>query len=113
MSTSKTIAHLCAWSGLWLASLVWAVNMQLGQVLPYLDCRNHAHASAIASFAAAAIAALSAVTSWRFAAQPMAADAPRDTFYFIGASSALAALVFTFALAMQGIAAMVLSGCER
>jgi hypothetical protein len=113
MSPSKTIAHLCAWSGLWLASLVWAVNMQLGQILPYLDCRSHAHASALASFAAAAVAALSAVTSWRVAARPAAANPPRDTFYFIGATSALAGLVFTFALSMQGIAAMVLSGCER
>jgi uncharacterized protein YihD (DUF1040 family) len=32
---------------------------------------------------------------------------------FVGALSALTALVLIFALSMQGIASLVLSGCER
>ena len=85
MSASKTIAHLCAWSGLWLASLVWAVNMQLGQILPYLDCRTMRTRQRSLRLRRRPSPALRAVTSWRVAARPAAANAPRDTFYFVGA----------------------------
>lgn len=114
MNPSRTIHSLLASAGLWLAPLVWALNMQLGQLLPYLDCRAHVKLSAIASFTAATIAGVTAIVSWCSGKRPIAeTDLPSNTMYFITATSALAALVFTFALAMQGIAAMVLSGCER
>ncbi|MCA1454202.1 hypothetical protein I6F35_13385 [Bradyrhizobium sp. BRP22] len=114
MTTSTMMSHLLLWAGLWLAPLVWAVNMQLGQILPYADCRSQLHATAAASLIGATIAALSGLASWR-SARPSSADAgaPDETISFAGNLSGLAALVFTFALIMQGIASMMLTGCEK
>jgi hypothetical protein len=114
MSTSRIVSHLLLWAGLWVAPLVWAANMQLGQILPYADCRSQLHGSALASMIAATIAALSGLASWRSARSASAdADVSGETVSFAGTLSSLAALVFTFALVMQGIASMVLTGCER
>jgi hypothetical protein len=114
MSASRIVSHLLLWAGLWVAPLVWAANMQLGQILPYADCRSQLHASALASMTAATIAALSGLSSWRSARSASAdADVSSETVSFAGTLSSLAALVFTFALVMQGIASMVLTGCER
>lgn len=112
MSISRPSVTLMNWSGLLVAALAWAVNMQLGQILPYLDCQREARFSAAASLIAAAAAGLAGVVSWRSAARPETA-APTRTSSFVGSLSALAALVFVFALSMQGVASLVLSGCER
>lgn len=114
MSLFKPIATLLIWAGLWLAPLAWAVNMQLGQILPYTDCYGRPHTSAIASFASGGVAALSGIVSWRCARQTRAdLDASREMASFAAMVSALSAFVFTFALVMQGIAAVMLTGCER
>jgi hypothetical protein len=114
MSASKLLTNLLTWAGLWFAALIWAVNMQLGQILPYADCRWQLHASAIASFVGAALAIVSGLTSWQYP-QRIGRDAGvRDTTLHFGSFvSALSATLFTFALLMQGVASLVLSGCER
>jgi hypothetical protein len=114
MTVSKLLSNLLLCAGLWAAPLVWAANMQLGQLLPYLDCRAQLHISAVASLIGAGIAALSGVASWQSAKRAAAETAGiHQTIAFAGALSALAALVFTFALVMQAAASMVLTGCER
>jgi len=113
MSASKFLTHLTIWAGLWFASMIWAVNMQLGQILSDVDCRSPLHISAIISLAGAALAAAAALASWFGAPAPTVADAPVHTIDFARAVSALSACLFTFALAMQGIASLVLTGCER
>jgi hypothetical protein len=118
MSASKLLTHLLThllnWAGLWFAALVWAVNMQLGQILPYSDCRSQIHASAIASFAGAALAVVSGLTSWQYSRRIGGDAVARDsTAHFGSVVSALSATLFTFALLMQGVASLVLSGCER
>lgn len=113
MNMSKPFANLAIWAGLWVAPLMWAANMQLGQILPYIDCSGRMHASAIASFLCGAVAALSSVVSWRYAGGPNSASETRNIAVFGALVSALSAALFTFALVMQGIASMVLTGCER
>jgi hypothetical protein len=113
MSASKFLTHLTIWAGLWFASMIWAVNMQLGQILPDVDCRSPLHISAIISLAGAALTALSGVASWSCAPRPGVASAPAHTIDFARSVSALSACLFTFALAMQGMASLVLTGCER
>jgi hypothetical protein len=118
MSTSKLLTHLMTrllmWAGLWFAALIWAVNMQLGQILPYSDCRSQIHASAIASFAGAALAVVSGLTSWQYPRRIEGdADIRNSTVHFGSVVSALSATLFTFALLMQGVASLVLSGCEK
>lgn len=114
MSMSKLPENLLIWAGLWLAPLVWAANMQLGQILPYADCRASLHPSAVVSFAGAVVAALSGLVSWRRSRRPAHhGGVPDSTICFGGTVSALSACLFTFALLLQGIASMVLTGCEK
>ncbi|MGY4630028.1 hypothetical protein [Bradyrhizobium sp. USDA 4486] len=114
MSISGPLANLLLWAGLWLAPLIWAANMQLGQILPYADCRTQVPIAAISSFLGAGVTILAGVVSWRSAArQPAEAGSRATASAFGGRLSALSAAIFTFALLMQGIASMVLSGCEK
>jgi hypothetical protein len=113
MSASRFLTHLTIWAGLWFAAVIWAVNMQLGQILPDVDCRSTLHVSAIISLAGAILTALSGVASWSCATRLGVASAPAHTIEFARAVSALSACLFTFALAMQGVASLVLTGCER
>jgi phosphoglycerol transferase MdoB-like AlkP superfamily enzyme len=113
MTTRHILLRFSLIAGLAIASATWAVNMQLGEILPYLDCRHQQRFSAIASFAALLLTAAATVLSWR-ASRRAAETAPLTAASsFIGALSALCALVFVFALSMQTVASLVLSGCER
>jgi len=100
-------------AGLSIASAVWAVNTQLGEMLPYLDCRQQARFSATASAAAILLACVAAVLSWRATSRTQNSGPLTATSNFLGALSALSALIFIFALSLQGMASLVLSGCER
>jgi hypothetical protein len=112
MSILRKFVTPLHWSGLLVAAALWAVNTQLGQILPYLDCQRQARYSAILSFVGAAIACLSGAISWRSIGHNGMSQ-PRRTWIFVGSMSVVAALVFAFALSMQGLAGLVLSGCER
>jgi hypothetical protein len=111
MAMNRILLALAPCAGLMIGSSAWIVNTQLGQMLPYLDCRHQASYSAIASFAGAAVAGFAGAMSWCSANR--APGLPPATLKFIACVSALAALVFAFALASQGFASLVLSGCER
>ncbi len=105
MSTSKLLTKLSIWAGLWFAPLIWAANMQLGQILPYADCRSQLHISAITSFVGAALALSAGLTSWLFPRQTAGNAELRSANADFGAGvSALSATIFTFALLMQGVA---------
>jgi hypothetical protein len=112
MSRQKNLISVLACVGLLIAPSAWIINTQLGQTLPYLDCQHQARWSAVASFFGAAASCLAAFISWRSAARANISGA-FPTLAFVGSTSALTALIFTFALSMQGLASMVLSGCER
>ena len=113
MSAHTFIFRLSLIAGLALASAVWAINTQLGEILPYLDCRQHGRYSAFASLAGLLLACVAAVLSWRATRRIQNTEPFTATSGFIGAMSALSALVFTFAIFLQGVASLVLSGCER
>src|SRR5947209_156430 len=108
MSTPAKFATPLYWTGLLVACAMWMINTQLGQILPYLDCQQEARYSAIVSFAAAAAACLAGAISWRSIGYAEMSEAePCRTWFFVGSMSALAALVFTFALSLQGLAGLV------
>jgi hypothetical protein len=69
--------------------------------------------SAIVSFVGVAAAVFAAALSWRSADRARIAAALTATSSFLAWLGALSALIFVFALSMQGIASLVLSGCER
>lgn len=113
MSVYRTGIRLTVWSGLWISGLLWAANMELGQILPYVDCAQRIRYSAFASAVMTALALAAAFASWRSAhSSPRGFGSP-STIRFAGGLSALSALVFAFALIMQTMASVVLTGCER
>jgi hypothetical protein len=112
MSMLRKITTPLHWAGLLVASALWMINTQLGQILPYLDCEHHARYSAIISFAGAAVSCLAGAISWQSIGRAETSE-PRRTWLFVGSMSVLGALVFAFALSMQGLAGLVFSGCER
>ena len=96
-----------------MSVLLWAVNVLLGLNLPYGDCVRRSHALAIVAFAMVVATGAAAFASWRSSRVEITGFSSPRTFRFIGALNALASLVFVFALAMQMVAAWVLTGCER
>jgi hypothetical protein len=95
------------YGGLVVPPLAWAVGTQLGQITPYIDCRQQAvwtpafsAALLLISIAAAAISRLSPKPVGR---------AER----FIVDAGLLIASAFVFALVLQGAASMLLDPCQR
>ena len=113
MISHRTGRRLATWAGLWLAALLWAVNAQLGQILPALDCTQQVHVSALISVAFTLLTLLAGLISWRSARIDQTGSRSPRTRRFDAMLSALCALVFAFALALQTIASLVLTGCER
>jgi uncharacterized membrane protein YqjE len=113
MTTHSMLLRFALIAALAIASAAWALNTQLGEILPYVDCQHQARFSAAASFIALLLAGAAAVVSWRATRSAERAGPLTAVSGFVGALSALAALVFIFALSMQGVASLVLSGCER
>jgi hypothetical protein len=99
------------WAGLVIGGIAWAANTQIGEILPMTDCIGQRHLSAIISFAGALIVLAAGGLSWRLDGRPSVGD--DRSLPFASQLSVLSALVFTFALLMQGAASLVLSGCER
>jgi hypothetical protein len=113
MSQSRTVIRVATWAGLWLPGLVWAANMQFGQIVPLIDCTTQIRWSALVSTIFTVLALLAALTSWRYArSAPLGFGSPR-TIRFDAALSTISALVFAFALLLQTIASVMVSGCER
>jgi hypothetical protein len=113
MNSRKIQNTLSVLAGLSIAPTVWAINMQLGQMLPYIDCAQQSHHLAIYSFAGSAAALLAGGFSWNWTNHERNTSSLTATSRFIARLGALSALVFAFALSMQGIASLVLSGCDR
>jgi hypothetical protein len=89
-----------------VAPLLWAVNMQLGLILPYAECGSRIRPALIGSVIAVLLALSAAVVSWRSAW-------PGPTGRFWSGVCALLGVVMTFALLLQAAAAFMLTGCER
>jgi hypothetical protein len=96
------------YAGLVVAPLVWAINTQLGQILPYVDCQTRVSWSAIATAVAMLFALASAWISWKGLART---EPPALTF--VSQISILTALAFAFALLLQGAATLLLDACTR
>ena len=109
----RVLARLAEWAGLWVGTVLWATNIQLGQMLPLTDCVMQRHLLAIISLTAVLGTALAGALSWQSSKTGIIGFRSPSTFHFISALSALASLVFVFALTLQMAASVVLTGCER
>jgi hypothetical protein len=113
MKLRKVWIKLSIFAGLLIAPTAWAINTQLGEILPYIDCRQQGRFSALGSFFALAAASLAGAISWGWVRHARATSSLTSVSSFTASLGALSALIFAFALSLQGIAALVLSGCER
>jgi hypothetical protein len=112
--TQRTKEWMQASAGLVAAPSIWAVNMQLGQILPYLQCSQGTPLLLIVSLAGLLAAGFATMLSWRVTANgPSLRPESASVRTFVATLSGLLGAVFLFALALQVIASMVLTGCER
>jgi hypothetical protein len=101
---------LAACAGLTAAPLVWAVNMQASQILPYFECGKSVRSTVVLPLLSALLALGSGWVSWRARG---VRENNASALRFVAALSGLAALIFAFAILLQATAGFILTGCER
>jgi hypothetical protein len=104
--------------GLVCAATLWAMNVQLGQVLPYPACRDQLPLAGISSLAAIAVSVVAGLCSWRvyrtFGWPPRrSASGARRSLRLLAGLGAGSAALFLVALVLQALAGFILTGCER
>jgi hypothetical protein len=98
------LGHTIGW---WGAPMAWAINMQLGQTLPHLDCAMQRSWSGAATLVALAVAIGSVGWSIR------AARHLSGTERFVAISGSGISSIVTFAVLLQGAATLVIDPCLR
>jgi len=110
-------ANLRPCIGLIVAPVIWAVNTQLGQMLPSVECRAGWPVLAATSAVGVLIALGAAFLSWNgpCGLQPLARQQSifPTAFDFVAMLSTLSGVTFAFVLALQGFASLMLLACER
>jgi hypothetical protein len=106
MTKYENLRRLVTCAGLIFGPLLWAMNTQLGEILPYAECGSSLHPMVLISILATSLSLVSGYVSWR---NPWSGCTGR----FWSAVCALLGLVFSFALLLQTGASLVLTGCER
>jgi drug/metabolite transporter (DMT)-like permease len=109
-------ARLQRWPAIPFAFVVggsaWALNMQLGQILPYPECASRLPFLTGSSFGLALLVAAAAFIDWR-GRHDSPQPPPRRTAVFLKTLSALGGALFAYVLVLQGVSALMLTGCER
>jgi hypothetical protein len=103
------------YAGLTIGPVAWAINTQLGQILPYLECSNRLPLLAGTSTVFALLSIAAGYVSWRCDLEESDAVPAHvaKTPSFIAMLSALAGALFAFPLLLQAMSSLVLTGCER
>jgi hypothetical protein len=104
--TRRARQRLVACSAAFAAPLLWAVSTQDGLILPYADCAQGHRWTAIATLATCVLALLAGAICWNN--RPLGRPE-----WFACAVGALLALLLAFAIALQAVAGIMLTGCER
>jgi hypothetical protein len=95
------------YGGLAVPPLAWAVGTQLGQIIPYLDCRRQmVWTPALCS--ALLLMSIAGAAASRLAPRPVG-----RTERFVIDAGFLIASTFVFALVLQGAASVLLDPCQR
>lgn len=95
------------YAGLLIPPVTWALSTQLGQITPYIDCRQSVSWTA-ASCGTLLVASIAGLAASRATSTGLAKPAR-----FIVDTGFLIALAFVFALSLQGAATMLLDPCLR
>ena len=109
---------LGAAAGMLCGSVLWTLNTQLGEILPYPECRLRLPFTGLGSSLALIASLMAGYWSWRVwlplwdQRDARASDTDRS-LRLLATIGAGAAPIFALALALQGAAGFLLSGCER
>jgi hypothetical protein len=107
--------NLVCYAGLTVGPLAWAINTQLGQVLPSQECTTRLPLLVGTSIALALLSLAAGYLSW--CCQPERSGEPSpnevETTSFGALLSALTGALFAFPLLLQAMSSLVLTGCER
>ena len=95
-------------SGLVVAPIAWASSTQLGQILPYTDCRTSQNWSAAISLSLTLLTLMAALMPAR-ERLPLGSHAD----LFVNRLSLLVGLTFAFAMLMQSAATLLVDPCQR
>jgi hypothetical protein len=96
-------------AGLYAGAAAWAVNTQLGYSLVPWACAHDARIILpILAFTFAAFSTMGGILSWR-----ALAPARPSASSLLARIGVLSAALFALAIALQGSAALALTGCER
>ena len=104
--------------GIVVPPMLWAINTQAGQVLPYVECSASLKYAALLSFVLALGSVLCGYLSWRALRQnrsdaDFGVSSYPSSFVFISSMSVLMTAIFAFTILLQGASSLLLSGCER
>jgi hypothetical protein len=94
-----------------VGSGLWALNTQLGQILPYAECGARISPGLLVSLLALAVTLLATLVSGR--SLLLARQQAAGGLGFTAALGLLSGLLFAYALLLQGLSTVVLTGCER
>jgi Mn2+/Fe2+ NRAMP family transporter len=113
MTHAELQRNAMRYAGLAAGPLAWAFNTQLGQSFSYLECSTRLPLLAAISWLLAILSFAAAYFSWYGNTEPVRRRSSTGTDKFVKALSSLNGVLFAFALLLQGISSMVLTGCER
>jgi hypothetical protein len=107
-------SNLLPCAGLIVPPLLWAALTQAGEIFPGYTCATHLHVLSIVAAASLTISLAATAGAWRAGrgAGDTATVYPLS-FDLVRLLSLGTGLVFAFAIALQGVASLVLNGCER
>ena len=104
-------AHLAlAWAGLVTGPAVWAVNMQLGQILPYPECGASFRSSPLISGAAVLLSLWGAALSYRVSSFR---HGGAGILGFLGSLGTMMGPLVAFALLLQFLSGLLVSACAH
>jgi hypothetical protein len=87
--------------------------MAAAQIVPVVDCARGGRISALLSLVLTMFALAAGWISWRSVGTTIVGFGAPRTLRFDATISALSALLFAFALGLQTVASLVLTGCEH
>jgi hypothetical protein len=93
--------------GLLVPPAAWALSTQLGQIFPYIDCRQEVPWTAAFCGVLLLISIAGVALSRAFSSKM------EGTNQFIARTGFFVALAFVFALLLQGAASMLLDPCQH
>lgn len=110
MTAPSRADSVLAWAGLVAGPLAWAVNVQLGQVLPYPECGAGIRFGIPLSALAMLLSLGGAALSWRVSGLRRHGA---GMLGFLGSLGALMGPLVAFALLLQLLAGLLVPPCAR